>query len=237
VDIERIERGQAPIVEANFRPIMCNHCDNAPCIAASTNGAISKRADGIVIIDPVKAKGQKQLVNACPYNAIFWNEELEIPQAWTFDAHLIDQGWTKTRIDQCCPTGALKSVNVSDQEMIKLVNEEELEELRPALKTKPRVYYKNNHLFESVFLGGTLTRNIDGVEECLANINVEAVINDKVIATATTDCFGEFKLDRIQPSNNVVTIIAKDDQKTLLTMDASAEKSAYLGCFNVSAQA
>ena len=34
--------------------------------------------DGIVIIDPVKAKGQKQIVNACPYRVIEWNEEKQV---------------------------------------------------------------------------------------------------------------------------------------------------------------
>jgi nitrate reductase beta subunit len=31
---------------------------------------ISKRKDGIVIIDPDKAKGNKDMVGACPYGAI-----------------------------------------------------------------------------------------------------------------------------------------------------------------------
>src|ERR1700745_1805580 len=76
---------------------MPNHCDDAPCIKAAPQGAIKKRNDGIVIIDPVKAKGQKQIVEACPYGHIWWNEEQQLPQAWTFDAHLIDQGLEQTR--------------------------------------------------------------------------------------------------------------------------------------------
>ena len=56
-------------------PVMCNHCDNAPCSGPGRRGAVYRRPDGIVIIDPVKAKGQKQIVDSCPYGAIFWNEE------------------------------------------------------------------------------------------------------------------------------------------------------------------
>ncbi len=93
VDLERTERGQWPMVEANFRPVMCNHCDDAPCMKAAKDGAITKREDGVVIIDPVKAKGQRQIVKARPVGAIYWNEEREVPQAWIFDAHLLDQGW------------------------------------------------------------------------------------------------------------------------------------------------
>ena len=32
----------------------------------------------------MKAKGQKQLVDACPYGHIWWNEELQIPQHHLF---------------------------------------------------------------------------------------------------------------------------------------------------------
>ena len=66
LDIERKERGAYPIVDAHFMPTMCNHRDDAPCMKVAKNGAITKRADGIVIIDPIKAKGQKEIVDACP---------------------------------------------------------------------------------------------------------------------------------------------------------------------------
>ena len=108
LDIRRKERGSYPIVEARFMPVMCNHCDDAPCMKAARNGAISKRPDGIVIIDPEKSRGQKQIVDACPYGAVWWNEEKQIPQAWIFDAHLLDEGWTQTRAEQCCPTDVFR---------------------------------------------------------------------------------------------------------------------------------
>src|SRR6516164_9972718 len=67
INILQKERGQQPMIDIAYVPTMCNHCDNAPCIKAAKGGTITKRADGIVIIDPVKAKGQKDLVAACPY--------------------------------------------------------------------------------------------------------------------------------------------------------------------------
>ena len=54
------------MIDIAYVPTMCNHCDDAPCMKANTGGAIKKRDDGIVIIDPVKAKGQKQLVDGLP---------------------------------------------------------------------------------------------------------------------------------------------------------------------------
>ena len=123
INILQKERGQMPMIDIAYVPTMCNHCDDAPCIKAAPQGAIKKRKDGIVIIDPVKAKGQKQIVDACPYGHIWWNEEQQLPQAWTFDAHLIDQGWEQTRGQQSCPTGAMRAIKVEDEEMARMARD------------------------------------------------------------------------------------------------------------------
>ena len=47
-----------------------------PCLAAG-NGAVYKRPDGMVIIDPEKAQGNKQLMASCPYGVIYWNDALK----------------------------------------------------------------------------------------------------------------------------------------------------------------
>ena len=75
IDILRKERGQPPLVDIAYLPVMCQHCDDAPCIKAAEGGAVTKRGDGIVIIDPEKSVGQKQIMEACPYGVVFWNEE------------------------------------------------------------------------------------------------------------------------------------------------------------------
>ena len=56
IDILQKERGQVPMIDIAYVPTMCNHCDEAPCIKAAGDDAISKRDDGIVLIDPDKAK-------------------------------------------------------------------------------------------------------------------------------------------------------------------------------------
>ena len=74
--IKRKERGQYPLVQTAYLPMPCMHCDEAPCLTA--DGAVYKREDGLVIIDPVKAKGRKEIVASCPYSAIYWNEDLSL---------------------------------------------------------------------------------------------------------------------------------------------------------------
>lgn len=233
LDIERIERGQRPVVDANFRPVMCNHCDDAPCMAVAENGAITKRDDGIVIIDPVKSKNQKQIVEACPYGAVYWNEELQIPQAWIFDAHLLDHGWTQTRAEQSCATGVFKSLKVEDEEMQKIAKKENLQVLNAELNTKPRVYYKNNHLFESIFIAGTLVTRVDGQEECVEGATINITNNGNENASTVSDAFGEFKIDKLTGQNGHYTLEILIEGKAVDKREVETSDSIYLGCIEV----
>lgn len=237
LDIRRKERGSYPIVEAHFMPVMCNHCDDAPCIKAARNGAVTKRPDGIVIIDPEKSKGQKQIVDACPYGAISWNEEKQIPQAWIFDAHLLDQGWTKTRAEQCCPTGVFRSVKVEDAEMQRLKAEEGLEVLQPELGTKPRVYYKNLHLMTRCFVGGSVVADVGGVEECAPGVEVVLRKDGREVGRATTDTFGEWKIDRLEPGSGRYELEATGSAGRLALQFELGAESRNLGVMKLKGKA
>ena len=204
--VETKERGQLPTIDIAFLPVTCNHCDDAPCIKAAKDGAIKKRADGIVIIDPDKAKGQKQLVEACPYGHIWWNEALKLPQAWPFDAHLLDQGWPKTRGAQSCPTTAMRVVKADDAEMARMVREDGLEVLKPELGTRPRVYYKNLWRFTKCFIAGSVAEIRDGLVECVEGAKVRLLKDGKEIASGSTDNYGDFKLDKLEPGSGAYTL-------------------------------
>jgi len=235
LDIRRKERGTYPILEARFMPVMCNHCDNAPCMMAARGEAVRKRPDGIVIIDPEKSKGQKQIVEACPYGAICWNEDEQIPQAWTFDAHLLDEGWTRTRAEQACPTRVYRTIQVEDEEMQRIQAAEGLEVLKPGLGTKPRIYYKNLHLLTKCFVGGTVVRHVRGVEECAAGVEVVLKKDGRELERATTDTFGEFKFDNLEPNSGVYQLAASASSGCVsMRFDLGAE-SRYLGVMTLTA--
>ena len=80
LQVEEHVQGTKPKVKIHYIPVLCNHCSDPVCMKAAKDGAVYKREDGLVIIDPEKAKGQKEIAEACPYGAVFWNEELQIPQ-------------------------------------------------------------------------------------------------------------------------------------------------------------
>ena len=135
------DHGQVPKVRVEYTPLFCNHCDHAPCIEAAP-GAVYKRDDGLVIVDPVKAKGNRGLVDACPYGAIYYNEERDVPQKCTGCAHLVDEGELPHCVDLCA-TGALRFGEEEDF-AAEIAQAETLAD--PA--HGPRVYYLNRpHLF------------------------------------------------------------------------------------------
>jgi Fe-S-cluster-containing dehydrogenase component len=235
LDIRRKERGAYPLVQARFMPVMCNHCDDAPCIKAATDGAVRKRPDGIVIIDPEKSKGQKKIAAACPYGAIYWNEEKQIPQAWTFDAHLLDQGWTRTRAEQACPLGVFRTIRVEDEEMRRIQTEEGLEVLRPELGTRPRVFYKNLHMMTTCFVGGTVVRHSDGVEECAADVEVVLRKDGREVGRATTDTFGEFMIDGLEPGSSGYRLDLTGPSGRFSTEFDLGDESPYLGVLPLAA--
>ena len=115
IRIDSVERGNDPRrVKTSNVPTPCIHCQGAPCQESGNDGAVYTRPDGIVIIDPEKAKGQRQLVDACPINAIFWNEELDLPQKCTMCAHLLDEGHSMPRCVEACPNEALIFGDMND---------------------------------------------------------------------------------------------------------------------------
>jgi Fe-S-cluster-containing dehydrogenase component len=109
-------RGQVPHVKMSYVFVPCQHCSDAPCIAACNVDAIYVRDDGLVIINPAKCTGCMNCVDNCPYGAIFYNEDLNIAQKCTGCAHLLDKDW-EYQVPRCydsCPTGAIKFGEDSD---------------------------------------------------------------------------------------------------------------------------
>ncbi len=228
IHILQKERGQVPMIDIAYVPTMCNHCDDAPCMSKAA-GAISKRSDGIVLIDPEKAKGRRDLVDACPYGHIWWNEELGLPQSWPFDAHLLDQGWQQTRGQQSCPTGAMRAVKVEDAEMARMAREEGLEVIRPELGTRPRVYYRNLWRYSKCFIGGTVATEVDGVVDCVEGARLRLMKGGTLVAETITDNYGDFKFDTLDEGSGRYLIEISAPGRAKKTIEAHLGASINLG--------
>lgn len=206
VRIERRVRGSGHLSSAAYLPRLCNHCDDGPCLKAGADGAVRKRDDGIVIFDPVKAKGRRDLVDACPYGAVVWNEEQQLPQTWFFDAHLLDQGWTAPRAVTVCPTRALQAVRATDAAMAERTQREGLRVLQPELGTRPRVHYRHLHRIDRLFVGGSVVATVAGRTDCVEGAEVRLLRNGDVLATTTTDAFGDFRFDELPAGSGRLSV-------------------------------
>ncbi len=196
-------RGTVPKVKMHYIPMLCMHCDEAPCIpACPVEGVIYKRDDGLVIIDPVKCTGCKACVDACPYNAIFFNESLNIAQKCTGCAHLLDGGeWKIPRCADSCPTEAIKFGEEKDfKDLIA-----KAEVLKPEAKAKPRVYYLN---IPKKFIAGTVYDPIEKEVVIGATCTLTGPKAGKTV-TATTDGFGDFWFHGLADGTYKLTIEAK----------------------------
>ena len=155
--LEEKVRGTVPKVKVAYRPHICMHCDDAPCIeACPIEGAAYKREDGLVILDTQKCTGCRLCVAACPYDAIFFNEDLNLAQKCTGCAHLIDDGWAEPRCADACPTEALKMMD--EDEAKELIAKGQAYAPKFGGDTKPRVYYIG---LPKKFIAGTLYEPVE----------------------------------------------------------------------------
>ncbi len=230
MNIARRERGQFPIIDAAYLPSPCMHCDQAPCLQSAGNGAVTKRPDGIVLIDPQKGRGQQQLIKACPYGAIFWNAEKNLPQKCTLCAHLLDAGWKAPRCVQACPTGALSVVRMDAGQMQAMVVDQGLEVLGGRENpTRPTVYYKNLHRFKKCFIAGTVATGREGQTECAQGAVVKLIKDGQPVAEMTTDAFGDFKFDGLPGRSGVYRIDVSYQDRAGQEIRIELEKSVSVG--------
>lgn len=90
-------------LEFQFRVNQCQHCDDPPCAEACPDEAITKRDDGIVVMDYDMCTGCQTCIEACPYDAIDFDNEKVIAQKCNLCHHRVDQGLLPACADNICP--------------------------------------------------------------------------------------------------------------------------------------
>jgi len=231
IRIEKKEGGTYPHLRVSYMPIPCMQCDAAPCIKAAKNGAAYKRPDGIVVIDPEKAVGQRQIVDACPYGAIFWNEEKQLPQKCNFCVQRLEDG-SIPRCVQACPSKAMIFGDLDDpeSEVSKLVGSGKADVFRPEDNTKPRVYYIGLERVTKSFLAASVV--FGDVDECAEKVKATLVNKQSgEEKTALTDTYGVFEFTGLSAARYSVKLeYAGYAEKT---MDVDLKADNYLGSVNL----
>ena len=105
--VQLLQSGKYPTPRTVSLSLACNHCANAYCIKVCPVQAISRRAEGIVLIDETKCIGCRECEKFCPYQAPQFNAESHKMEKCTMCYDRIDQGLQPACASEC-PTGALK---------------------------------------------------------------------------------------------------------------------------------
>ena len=185
--IEERERGTVPKVKVSYILHMCQHCKKCALIEAAPE-AVYRREDGIVIIDPAKAEGRKELVDACPFHAVYWNAELNLPQKCTGCAHLLDDGWEVPRCVEVCGPGALTYVDEEE------IDADQVESINPEAGTEPSMVYLN---LPKRFVAGMAVDLAADEVVIGAKVQLKDKETGEVLETET-DEFGDFWFNQVE---------------------------------------
>lgn len=138
-------------------PVMCQHCEDAPCVAVCPTGASFRREDGIVLVNKHTCIGCRYCMMACPYMARSFihinlvGQRTHSPrgkgtvESCTFCVHRVDRDREPACVEACTAAGhqALLFGDLSDNEgeLAQRLGEVQSQQLRSDLGTNPGVHY------------------------------------------------------------------------------------------------
>lgn len=141
--LQTVDSGSYPAVSRQFVPTMCQHCEDAPCIAACPTQAIKRKENGAVVIDQDLCVGSGPCVDACPYGAIHIDEEFTAQKC-----DLCQDRLAENESPACmatCPTDAIQFGLETEDHIQSLMQNDQYQGALSKWEvddTKPRLYYK-----------------------------------------------------------------------------------------------
>ncbi|GMR08198.1 MAG: Hdr-like menaquinol oxidoreductase iron-sulfur subunit HmeA [Gammaproteobacteria bacterium] len=143
----------------SYLPLLCQHCEYAPCIDVCPTGASFRRKDGIVLVDKHICIGCRYCMMACPYKArsfvheTITNQVPDVPrgkgtvEACTMCVHKIDRGDGSTACVDACKkyaNGAIIFGDLKDpnSNIAKELTTYQSTQLRPDLRLNTGVRYR-----------------------------------------------------------------------------------------------
>ncbi|MEK7275007.1 MAG: sulfate reduction electron transfer complex DsrMKJOP subunit DsrO [Candidatus Desantisbacteria bacterium] len=137
-------------------PLMCMHCDNAPCVHVCPVKASFVRKDGIVLIDKHRCIGCRYCMIACPYKArsfVFKHNEgftnPNIPKTMhgvvekcDFCVNRVDHGQMPVCVETCkMKAMSFGNLNDKDSQVSRLIASGRVHRVREDLHLGAKVYY------------------------------------------------------------------------------------------------
>jgi len=91
----------------SYLPMLCMHCEDAPCMAACDSAALQRAPDGRIVVDEKRCDGRQTCVTACPYGAISMHPTTGKAEKCDFCVERTTSGLAPACVE-ACPTDALR---------------------------------------------------------------------------------------------------------------------------------
>ncbi len=140
--VKYVDKGTFPSVRRHFTVLRCNHCDAAPCVDICPVNALHKRKDAIVDLNRDYCIGCRACMQACPYDAIYLNDDTGTAEKCHYCAHRTELGLEPACV-VVCPERAIVAGDMSNPEsgISRLIASQPTTRRKLEKGTKPRVYY------------------------------------------------------------------------------------------------
>ena len=201
IRISEVENGKYPYVKVYPTPLLCMHCENAPCIdACPIPDCIHKTEGSVVIIDPSKCDGCRSCMDACPYGVIVFNDDRNICQKCTLCNHRLVEGKEPACID-ACPSGVFCFGD--ETKVFEEVKKRGAKWMHPEYETKPIIYYLG---LPSVSLAG----HVMGAQNLMDVPDADVVITDATGSNVfcRTNLSGNFLAEDLKIGNDYAVKIS-----------------------------
>ena len=136
------EKGKYPNVSRQFLPVLCNHCENTPCLKGCPAIAITRSAQGIVEQNEDRCIGCGYCLQNCPYKMRFTHPEKHVAQKCNFCSERLKQGLEPACVNTCNAKARIfGDLNDPNSEVSKLIATNPVKVLLPEQNTQPKVFY------------------------------------------------------------------------------------------------
>ena len=140
--VKTVEKGTFPDTRRFFFPVLCNQCDEAPCVRICPTSALYKRHDGIVDLNSGVCIGCRACMVACPYDQLFIDPNTHTAEKCNFCANRVENELLPACVS-VCPTECRIFGDLEDttSELHRIVHSAGITTRKPEKGTLPHVFY------------------------------------------------------------------------------------------------
>ena len=140
--VKTVEKGVFPQTQRLFLPVLCNQCEDAPCMNICPTSALFRRRDGIVDLNAEWCIGCRACMAACPYDQLFIDPNTKTAEKCNFCANRLENKLEPACVS-VCPTECRIFGDLDDptSEVAQIAQREAFMVRKPEKGTGPKILY------------------------------------------------------------------------------------------------